>query len=54
MPHYVFRCRSCKKEFELVLHIADLEKGGFKCPHCESTDVERQVSMFSAVTSKKS
>ncbi len=54
MPHYVFFCRGCKQEFTLVMHIADLEKGGFKCPHCGSTDVEQKVAPFSAVTSKKS
>lgn len=54
MPHYVFVCRSCQKEFSLVLHMADLEKGGLKCPHCGSTEVDQQVAMFSAVTSKKS
>ncbi len=54
MPRYVFVCRSCDKEFTLVLHIAELEKGGMKCPHCGSTDLEQQVVGFSAVTSKKS
>jgi len=54
MPHYVFLCKDCKKEFTLVLHIADLEKGGIKCPHCGGEKVEQQMSSFSAVTSKKS
>ncbi len=27
MPQYVFLCQDCKKEFTLILHIADLEKG---------------------------
>ena len=54
MPRYVFVCKACKKEFTLVLHIAELEKGGMKCPHCESGKIEQQVSSFSAVTSKKS
>lgn len=54
MPHYIFLCRSCNKEFELVLHMAELEKGGVKCPHCGGADVRQQVSAFSAVTSKKS
>jgi putative FmdB family regulatory protein len=54
MPYYVFVCRGCDKEFTQVLHIADLDKGGIQCPHCGSTQVEQQVSGFSAVTSKKS
>ncbi len=54
MPQYVFVCQDCKKEFTLFLHIADLEKGGLKCPHCGSANVEQEVAAFSAVTSKKS
>ena len=51
MPHYIFYCQSCQKEFTQVLHVSELEKGGIKCPHCE---VEQRVAAFSAVTSKKS
>jgi len=54
MPRYVFLCKSCKQEFTLVMHMEDLDKGGFKCPHCGSENVEQQVATFSAVTSKKS
>ncbi len=54
MPRYVFACRDCNKEFDLVLHISDLDKGGWKCPHCGSTNVRRMVTTFSAITSKKS
>jgi putative FmdB family regulatory protein len=54
MPHYVFICRDCKKEFDKILRISELEKGGIKCPHCGSDQIEQQVAAFSAVTSKKS
>lgn len=54
MPHYVFICQACKKDFTLVLHISELEKGGSKCPHCGSSDIKQQLATFSAVTSKKS
>ncbi len=54
MAHYLFVCEDCAKEFELVLHIADLEKGDVTCPHCGSRKVQQQVAAFSAVTSKKS
>jgi len=33
MPHYVFLCQDCNQEFNRILHIADLEKGGVVCPH---------------------
>ena len=54
MPHYVFLCQDCNKEFTEILHIADLEKGGVKCPQCGSERVTQALSAFSAVTSKKS
>jgi putative FmdB family regulatory protein len=54
MPHYVFLCQACKKQFETVLHIDELGKTKVKCPECGSTNVEQQVAAFSAVTSKKS
>ena len=54
MPHYVFLCQDCNKEFAQILHIADLAKGGVVCPHCGSKRVTQKVAAFSAVTSKKS
>lgn len=54
MPHYVFLCEGCEKEFTQILHIADLEKGGIACPHCGSKRITQTVAAFSAVTSKKS
>ena len=54
MPHYVFFCPDCRKEFETVIHIDDLDKHTVKCPQCGSEKVEQQVAAFSAVTSKKS
>jgi putative FmdB family regulatory protein len=54
MPHYVFRCQSCDKEFTKVLHMAELEKTEVNCPHCGSNKLQRHVAMFSAITSKKS
>jgi len=54
MPQYVFFCEDCKKEFTVLLHMADLEKGGIQCPHCAGTRVTQAVAAFSAVTSKKS
>jgi putative FmdB family regulatory protein len=54
MPHYIFYCQACKKEFTQVVHISELEKGGIKCPLCGSGKVDQKVVAFSAVTSKKS
>jgi len=54
MPHYVFVCEDCNKEFTVILHISELEKGGVKCPACGSEKVKQGLAAFSAVTSKKS
>lgn len=54
MPHYLFLCQDCNKEFSQILHISELEKGGIKCPHCGSANVQQRAAAFSAVTSKKS
>ncbi len=54
MPHYVFLCHDCQKEFTEILHIADLPAYEAKCPHCGSRNVEQRVAAFAAVTSKKS
>ena len=54
MPHYPFHCEHCGKEFELVLHMDELDKAPVRCPDCGSEKVHQQVAAFSAVTSKKS
>jgi len=54
MPHYVYVCLDCEKEFIENLHIADLNTIELKCPHCGSKKVEQQAAAFAAVTSKKS
>jgi putative FmdB family regulatory protein len=54
MPHYVYVCGDCRKEFTAVLHIADLDTAHLKCPYCGSEKIEPQVTEFAPVTSKKS
>lgn len=58
MPHYLFICEDCHKEFERVLHYDELEqelqKAEIRCPECGSKNVEQKLAAFSAVTSKKS
>lgn len=54
MPHYIFICKDCKKEFEVVQHIDDLGKKPVACPACGSSNTAQAAASFSAVTSKKS
>lgn len=54
MPVYVFICQDCGKEFEIILRMSELDKGGVKCPKCGSEKVKQKLAAFAAVTSKKS
>jgi putative FmdB family regulatory protein len=54
MPRYEFYCEDCKKPFEIILTLAEYEKGHIKCPKCGSREVHQEAAAFFAVTSKKS
>ncbi len=46
MPLFDFVCRACGAEFELL--VRGSEKPA--CPRCQSTDLAKQMSTFSART----
>lgn len=54
MPRYEFYCDDCKKPFELILTLAEYEKGKFRCPKCGKEHTHQAAAAFFAVTSKKS
>jgi putative FmdB family regulatory protein len=54
MPIYEFGCEGCGRTFDVVLHVADLDRERPKCPACGSDRVTRRVSTFYAQTSRKS
>ena len=54
MPTYEYECDKCKKQFSLVLSIAEHDKKAVACPECKSKKVKQIVSTFIAQTSKKS
>lgn len=55
MPLYEYDCRKCKKRFTMILRMAELDKTkSVRCPRCSSTDVQKVIEPFFAVTSKKS
>lgn len=54
MSQYVFLCQDCNKEFTQTLHMAEREKENVTCPYCGGKHVNQVVTVFSAVTSKKS
>ena len=55
MPSYEYVCLKCNKRFTLDMTISEYEKqNSISCPHCNSQNVKRVYSSFTAVTSKKS
>jgi putative FmdB family regulatory protein len=55
MPEYEFYCRRCEKPFTAVMHVAEHDVDVAECPECHrKEDVEKRLSTFSAVTSRKS
>jgi putative FmdB family regulatory protein len=54
MPKYEFGCKSCKKNFEVVLTFAERATAKVACPSCGSREVTPQMVMFTAKTSRKS
>jgi len=54
MPRYEFYCEDCKKTFEIILTLAEYEKGKIKCRKCGGTHVHQQAAAFFAVTPRKS
>jgi putative FmdB family regulatory protein len=55
MPVYEYWRQRCEKPFTAVLHVAEHDTQLPACPACQKEDqVERRLSTFTAVTSKKS
>jgi len=54
MPTYDYRCRACRRSFQIVQTISAHEKAKPKCPKCKSTKVERVLTGAFVKTSRKS
>ena len=39
---YVYRCKKCKREFEIVASFSTILSFKKQCPHCNSKKVERK------------
>ena len=44
MPNYSFRCLDCKKRFDVFQTYEDYGKKPVTCPHCQSSNVQRQIN----------
>jgi putative FmdB family regulatory protein len=53
MPVYDYVCKDCHKTFEAILTLKEHDVA-VKCPKCGSKNVEQEVTVFYAVTGKKS
>ncbi|QRN84362.1 zinc ribbon domain-containing protein [Chloroflexota bacterium] len=47
MPIYEYRCQDCTHTFELIRSIKDAD-ANLSCPHCQSEQIKRQLSLFNA------
>ncbi len=54
MPTYDFRCTKCNKHFSRKLTISEFVRRRVHCPSCGSKRLEKLISDFFAITSKKS
>ena len=52
MPIYQYLCRSCRKEFELL--VLPGSKGAPKCPSCNGRDLEQLLAGFAGSSAEKS
>lgn len=53
MPIYEFQCMNCKETFTVKMTVMEMEKAKITCPKCSSEKVEKTISQFYTVTSKK-
>ena len=54
MPNYEFRCKECKRVFDVRQSIDEHAQKLPPCPHCGAKRVEAVFSTFYARTSRKS
>jgi putative FmdB family regulatory protein len=54
VPNYEFRCKECKRVFEVRQSVEEHGRKPPACSHCGSKRVEAVFSTFYAQTSRKS
>lgn len=54
LPEYEYRCEACRKSFAITMGIQKHETAKVSCPKCASRKVCQQISLFGAITKKKS
>ncbi len=54
MPSYEFRCLNCHRRFDIFLSYDDYGTTAVRCPHCQSTDVQRKIGRIRVARSEES
>jgi putative FmdB family regulatory protein len=54
VPVYAYCCDACQSEFEKILSLGEHDKAVIVCPKCGSDKTHQRITMFTAVTGKKS
>jgi len=54
MPRYDYRCQSCKKRSVIFQTYAEYGRKKVKCPHCGSTELQRQIGRVRIARSEES
>lgn len=47
MPIYEYQCRDCGARFEKIVPFSQADSTP-TCPHCDSPDTRKQISIFAA------
>lgn len=54
MPKYDYRCRDCRRKFEIFMTFAEFGSKAVNCPHCHSQHVDRLISRVRFLRSDES
>ena len=54
MPTYEYRCLDCRRRFDLFFSYSDYGEKAVRCPHCESTNVQRRIGRIRMARSDES
>jgi len=53
MPVYEYKCLTCKKHFDALRRMDDMDQK-IPCPHCRSSETKKQLSVFGVGSSRQS
>jgi putative FmdB family regulatory protein len=43
MPNYEYRCLNCRRRFEIFLKYDEYGQMEIRCPHCQSSNIQRKI-----------